>query len=50
MITLFEMMTGEGWLTVMYSGVDSRGIDLQPKRDSKKYSILFFIGFMIIGS
>ena len=31
MITLFQMTTTEGWMTVMYSGIDSRGVDLQPK-------------------
>ena len=28
MLTLFQMMTTEGWLTVMYSGTDMRGKDL----------------------
>ena len=31
-LTLFEMMTTEGWLVVMYGGVDARGINKQPKR------------------
>ena len=50
MLSLFEMMTTEGWLTVMFAGVDSTGIDSQPKRDSKLFSIVFFVGFMIVGS
>jgi voltage-dependent calcium channel T type alpha-1G len=33
-LTLFEMMTTEGWLTVMYNGMDARGIGIQPKRES----------------
>jgi hypothetical protein len=28
MLTLFEMMTTEGWLIVMYSGIDNSGIGL----------------------
>lgn len=28
MNTLFQMTTTEGWVDVMYSGIDSRGVDL----------------------
>jgi len=48
-LTLFEMSTTEGWLEVMYSGVDARGIDKQPKKNSQEYAVIFFIGFMIVG-
>lgn len=27
MLTLFEMMTTEGWMTVLYMGIDATGID-----------------------
>jgi hypothetical protein len=27
MLSLFEMMTTEGWITVMWGGVDAKGID-----------------------
>ena len=33
MLTLFQMMTTEGWQSVMYSGIDAVGIDKQPKKD-----------------
>jgi hypothetical protein len=49
-LTLFEMMTTEGWLNVMYNGIDARGIDLQPKENHNIYFALFFIIFMVIGS
>lgn len=44
------MMTTEGWLDVMYDGIDARGIDLQPKRDYNIALSLFFIAFMVVGS
>lgn len=47
---LFEMMTTEGWLIVMYSGVDAVGIDFQPKRDNSLFQLIFFIGFIIVGN
>ena len=49
-LTLFEMMTTEGWLNVMYNGIDARGIDKQPKKNNSPALALFFIAFMIVGS
>lgn len=31
LLTIFELLTAEGWTQVMYSGIDARGIDKQPK-------------------
>lgn len=50
MMTLFDMMTTEGWTQVMYSGIDNRGIDKQPKQNASQNNIFYFIIFMIIGS
>lgn len=49
-LTLFEMMTTEGWLRVMYSGIDARGIGLEPKKNNNIVMALFFIAFMVVGS
>jgi hypothetical protein len=43
------MMTTEGWLTVMYNGIDSRGIDKQPKENQNVVLVLFFVSFMVVG-
>lgn len=48
--TLFEVSTGEGWLSVLYSAVDSRGQELQPLTDNNYAVSLFFIVFMVITS
>ena len=50
MLCLFEMMTTEGWLDVMYSGVDAVGIGMQPKKNNSPLSMLFFAAFMVVGS
>lgn len=50
MLSLFEMMTTEGWLTVMWGGVDAKGIDKQPVKNNHTYATIFFVGYMIIGS
>ena len=45
-----SMMTTEGWMDVMYVGIDARGVRLQPKKDYNVFTIIYFIGFMILGS
>jgi hypothetical protein len=50
MLTLFIMMTTEGWTDVMNDGVDSVGIHKQPKRNANIGLVVFFIAYMIIGS
>lgn len=49
-ITLFEMSTTEGWVSVMNLGVDAKGIDLEPKENNSKANAVYFILFIIIGS
>lgn len=44
------MSTTEGWLEVMYAGVDARGIDMQPKRNNSEGWVFFFIFFIIVGN
>jgi len=43
MITLFNIMTTEGWIDVMWLAVDSTKIDRIPEKDSKPVSVIFFI-------
>jgi hypothetical protein len=50
MLTLFKMCTTEGWIDIMWSGVDARGSNLEPKRDYKIEWVFFFIMFIIFGS
>ena len=48
--TLFQLATTEGWIEIMFNGIDSAGIDVQPVPGLKKFWALFFIAFMIVGS
>lgn len=50
MRTLFILTTSEGWAGVMFLGVDTAGIDMQPKSWSNPWICLYFILFMVIGS
>lgn len=47
---LFEMMTTEGWMAVMYNGIDATGVDKQPKKNNQTAMVVYFVAYMIIGS
>jgi len=44
------MMTTEGWMSVMYNGIDAAGIDMQPQKNNQTYYVSYFVAYMIIGS
>ena len=48
-LTLFEMMTTEGWAGVMFNGMDAVGADRQPKNNNRIYFSLYFLFFMLVG-
>merc|ERR1740117_183005 len=50
MSTLFECSTTEGWVDIMWAAVDATGTDMQPTRDHNEVWVLFFCGFIIMGS
>ena len=47
---LFEIITTEGWMELMYMGVDTNGVNMQPKRNARPYFAIYFISFIIIGN
>jgi voltage-gated cation channel len=47
---LYESITTEGWLDVMYKGIDSVDIGKQPKLNNNMMLSLYFISFIIIGN
>ena len=49
-LTLFIMMTGDDWNTVMWDGIDSTEIGQQPKKNNGFAFRYFFIMYMIVGA
>ena len=49
-LTLFNVMTTEGWLQVMWDAVDSDKIDKVPILSNNMFNVCFFIIFMILGA
>ena len=50
LLTLFQLITTDGWLKVSYNAVDSREIDDQPVQGYKEYRIFYFIVYIVIGN
>eukprot|EP00899_Mesostigma_viride_P019380 jgi/Mesvir1/27443/Mv07229-RA.2 len=48
-LALFEMASLEGWLYIMYSGVDAVGVEAQPRRNGNQYVAAYFVVFIIVG-
>ena len=44
------MSTTEGWVGIMWNGVDATGINMQPQRDHRIQWVFFFILFILFGS
>ncbi|XP_051785438.1 sodium channel protein type 3 subunit alpha-like [Erpetoichthys calabaricus] len=49
-LALLQVSTFEGWMEIMASAADARGIDLQPQTDANVYSLLYFVAFIIVGT
>ena len=49
-LLLFEMATLEGWVDVLFRGVDVVGVDAAGVRDTSPAYALFFIGWVLVGS
>lgn len=43
-MTLFELATTEGWVDIMYEGVDATEIDYHPVENYHRPYVIFFIG------
>lgn len=50
MLTLFQLTQTEGWIDVMFDGIDSTQVGYQPKQFTSVYLIFYFIAFMTVGS
>ncbi|XP_072167756.1 voltage-dependent T-type calcium channel subunit alpha-1H-like [Diadema setosum] len=48
LVALFVLASRDGWVDIMYNGIDAVGVDLQPQRDHNEWLILYFISFLLI--
>ncbi|KAI9539102.1 hypothetical protein NQZ68_009179 [Dissostichus eleginoides] len=48
LMSLFVMYSKDGWVNLMYDGLDAVGIDQQPVRNHNQWMLVFFITFMVM--
>ncbi|KAJ9445646.1 hypothetical protein DIPPA_53542, partial [Diplonema papillatum] len=49
-LSLFEMASTEGWVDIMYLGMDSVSPEIAPQKDSRPYLAIYFVGFVLLGA
>ncbi|XP_072560812.1 voltage-dependent T-type calcium channel subunit alpha-1H isoform X3 [Paramormyrops kingsleyae] len=50
LMTLFVLASKDGWVNIMYDGLDAVAVDQQPVRNHNPWMLLFFISFLLIVS
>jgi len=46
-LTLFVVVTRDGWLEIAFQGMDVNGIDMQPVRNKRGWYAIYFVLFML---
>ncbi|XP_008296940.1 voltage-dependent T-type calcium channel subunit alpha-1H-like [Stegastes partitus] len=47
-LSVFVMFTKDGWVNIMYDGLDAVGVDQQPVQNYNEWMLLYFIPFMVM--
>eukprot|EP00794_Sanderia_malayensis_P008795 gene8795-9735_t len=48
MLTLFVFSTKDGWVALMYHGIDAVGVDKEPIKNHNPWAFLYFFSFLLI--
>lgn len=47
-MALFVLSSKDGWVNIMYTGLDAVGVDQQPIENYNEWRLLFFISFLLL--
>ncbi|CAF4598355.1 unnamed protein product [Rotaria sp. Silwood1] len=50
LLTLFILSSKDGWVTIMYNGIDAVDVDMQPIKNYSESKLIYFISFILIVS
>ncbi|KAM9559286.1 LOW QUALITY PROTEIN: voltage-dependent T-type calcium channel subunit alpha-1G-like [Salvelinus alpinus] len=50
LMSLFVLASKDGWVDIMYDGLDAVGVDQQPQLNHNPWMLLYFISFLLIVS
>ncbi|CAF3603222.1 unnamed protein product [Adineta steineri] len=48
LLALFVLASRDGWVQIMYNGIDAVGIDMQPIRNHNEAKLIYFISFLLL--
>ncbi|KAK6642810.1 hypothetical protein RUM43_004312 [Polyplax serrata] len=48
LMSLFVLSSRDGWVNIMYTGLDAVGVDLQPVKNYSEWRLLYFIAFILL--
>jgi len=48
LVSLFVLSSKDGWMDIMYSGIDAVGVDKQPIKNYNEWMIIYFVSFLLL--
>ncbi|XP_050718751.1 voltage-dependent T-type calcium channel subunit alpha-1G-like isoform X6 [Eriocheir sinensis] len=48
LMALFVLSSKDGWVNIMYTGLDAVGVDMQPIENYSQWRLLYFISFLLL--
>ncbi|CAF0940376.1 unnamed protein product, partial [Brachionus calyciflorus] len=48
LMALFVLSSKDGWVQIMYTGIDAVGVDKQPIQNYNEWMLLYFISFLLL--
>ncbi|KAK6111561.1 Ion transport family protein [Brugia pahangi] len=48
LMSLFVLSSKDGWVAIMYQGIDATGVDLQPIENYNEWRMIYFISFLLL--
>jgi voltage-dependent calcium channel T type alpha-1G len=48
LLALFVISSKDGWVNIMYTGIDAVGVDKQPIENYNEWMLVYFISFLLL--
>ncbi|XP_052765335.1 voltage-dependent T-type calcium channel subunit alpha-1I-like isoform X3 [Mya arenaria] len=48
LMALFVLASKDGWVSIMYTGLDAVGVDQQPEQNYNEWRLIYFISFLLL--
>ncbi|KAH7711781.1 Protein CCA-1 a [Aphelenchoides avenae] len=48
LMSLFVLSSKDGWVSIMYQGIDAVGVDMQPQENYNEWRMIYFISFLLL--